>query len=681
MPIMPGGSSGAGAGSGLTSTDPSDASGLLNDTDPFSGDSPLTSDDLGSLSGAAPGLTSADGGETMPMMPGMGSGAGAGAASGLTDPSDASGLLSDTDPFTGDSPLTSDDLGSVSGAAPGLTSADEGEGMPFMPGTGSGAGAGQALSSTDPSDASGLLSDTDPFTGDSPLTSDELGSESGTAPGLTAAADGEGMPFMPGMGSGSGAGQALGVTDPSDASGLLSDTDPFTGDSPLTSDELGSETGTAPGLTAAADGEGMPFMPGMGSGSGAGQALGATDPSDASGLLGKDGEPWAEEEVPGEGEVGSLSGAVPGESVGADGMPFMPGMGSGSGAGQALGATDPSDASGLLGEDGEPWAEPETTAGDEIGSADGAQAAAAESEPAEEMPMMPGTGAGQAASQQGDERSDASGLLAAQTQPWTGGDEEHSEEVGASNGAAAAVGETALGAAAAAALLGAGAALAAAAPAEQEQAIAEQSPVEEAALAEPVAAAEEEYEYDDGFDEEEDGAGHEHDANRVPVIGADASDDDLSGWDLAGAAADAALFTLGAWANRRRRGEDETFARTVSTEQDAWLGEDADLPDAGEEADALPTAGTWRPNRDFSGSGESRLMAGGGTMMRSAMPPKDYDPVAAAEAAAAAAEAEEAERQAALEAEEEEKRKRAPADLLTQDPDMWGSPKTDWDAL
>jgi hypothetical protein len=410
--------------------------------------------------------------------------------------------------------------------------------------------------------------------------------------------------------------------------------------------------------------------------------VGVTDPSDASGLLGKDGEPWAEEEAPGEGEVGSLGGAAPGLAAADEGesMPYMPGMGTGSGAGQAVGATDPSDSSGLLSADGEPWAEPETTAGDEIGSSDGAQAAAAESEPAEEMPMMPGMGVGQGGSgQQGDERSDASGLLAAETQPWIEGEPEHSEEVGANNGAAH-VGETALGAAAAAALIGAGAALAASAPAEQEQAAAEQSPVEEAALAEPVAAAEEEYEYDDGF-EEEDGAGHEHDANRVPVIGADASDDDLSGWDLAGAAADAALFTLGAWANRRRRGEDETFARTVSTEQDAWLGEDADLPDAVDEADALPPASTWQPKRDFSGSGESRPMAGAGTMMRSAAPPPDYDPAAAAAAAAEAQEAEEAERQAALEAEEEEKRKRTPADLLTQDPDMWGSPKTDWDAL
>jgi hypothetical protein len=667
----------------------------LTSSDPLADEDGLPADaDLA----ASPGLDSAADDST-PMMPGMGSGAGAGQALTSTDPSDASGLLDDTDPFSGTSPLTSDDVGSLSGAAPGLGAEDEG--MPMMPGMGSGAGAGQALGSTDPSDASGLLSDTDPFSGTSPLTSDELGSDTGAAPGL--GAEDEGMPMMPGMGSGSGAGQGLASTDPSDASGLLSDTDPFSGTSPLTSDELGSDTGTAPGL--AADGEsvgsdGMPYMPGMGSGSGAGQAVGSTDPSDASGLLERESAPWSEEGLPGEGEVGSLAGAAPGletggdplaqeeaatapgEAVGSDGMPFMPGMGSGSGAGQALGATDPSDASGLLGDEGDPWAEPENTAGDEIGSADGAQAAAEPvgSEPAEEMPMMPGMGAGQAGGQQGDERSDASGLLAAESGPWTEDDEEHAEEIGASNGASAV---------AEAAWAGAGAALAAAAPVEQEPAVAgeaaaEELAVEETAAVQPVAEAEEEYEYEDGFeDEEELGLGHGHEGNRVPVVGADGSDDDLSGWDLAGAAADAALFTLGAWANRRRtRGEDETFIDMVSSEQDAWLGADADLPDAEEEADGLPAATTWRSNRDFSATPESRMMSGGGTMMRrSAPPPADYDPVAAAEAAAAAAEAEEAERQAALAAAEEEKRKRAPADLLTQDRDMWGSSKTDWDAL
>jgi hypothetical protein len=271
------------------------------------------------------------------------------------------------------------------------------------------------------------------------------------------------------------------------------------------------------------------------------------------------------------------------------------------------------------------------------------------------MPMMPGMGAGQPGNQRGDERSDASGLIAAQSQPWTEGDEQRSEAVGVSDGAAA-DGE--------AARLGADAALAA---------------------AEPEATGEEAYEYA-GFDddgEEEEGVDHEqreHDDNRVPVVGAGGSDDDLSAWDLAGAAADAALFTLGAWANRRRSREEETFGRIVSTEEAAWLGDDASLPDAEEEADGLPAA-TWRPNRDISGSSEPRLLSAGGTMLRSAPPPKDYDPVAVAEAAAAAAEAEEAERQAALEAEEEEKRKRAPADLLTQDRDMWGSPKADWEAL
>jgi len=417
------------------------------------------------------------------------------------------------------------------------------------------------------------------------------------------------------MGSGSGAGQALTSMEPSDASGLLGKTDPFSGESPLTSDELGSETGAAPGLSA--EGESLPFLPGMGSGAGLGQTLGATEPSDASGLLADESEPWAEERT-----------------------------------------------------------------ADEIGSADGARAA--EAAPAEGMPMMPGTGFGQAGNQQGEERSDASGLLAPESGPWTAGDQDRSEEVGANDGALAAAAE--------AAWLGASA-LAAAGVAERDRARSEAPAVEEAAAAEPAASepvrpTEEGHAYaglgEDEGEHYESVPEPEPDGDRVPVVGADGADDDLSGWDLAEAAADAALFTLGAWAHRRRRGEDDIDARIVSTEQDAWLGEDADLLSADEEADGLPAA-TWRPTRDFSGAGESRLLTAG-TMRRSAPPPKDYDPVAAAEAAAAAAaaaaaEAEEAERQAALEAEEEEKRKRTPADLLTQDRDMWGSPKADWDEL
>ena len=434
------------------------------------------------------------------------------------------------------------------------------------------------------------------------LESSPLSDDGDLADGLTGESDlptESSMPLMPGSSAGSGLGSPSLSSEPSDASGLLSDTDPLSSESPLTSDELGSLSGAAPGLSSAGDG--------------------ASDGT---------------------------------------GMPLMPGMGSGSGAASQASGSEPSDASGLLGDEEEPWAESGASAGDEIGSADGAEAAA----PAEQMPFMPSVGgAGQAAAPHTEEPSDASGLLAEADQPWTAGEAQHSEEVGSGNGAVAA-------GVASAALVGAGAAFAA------------------GGLGADDAGYEEGAEYGDDESEfaefvEQDDAEHEA-IDRVPVVAAEGSDDDLSGWDLAGAAADAALFTLGAWATRRRggEGEDEVSARIVSTEHEAWLGEDAALPSVGEEADALPGAATWRPTRDLGGSAaEAARMSSG--MLRSAAPPKDYDPVAAAEAAAAEAEAAEAERVAAEAAEEEEKRQRTTADLLTQDRDMWGSPKADWDAL
>lgn len=268
---------------------------------------------------------------------------------------------------------------------------------------------------------------------------------------------------------------------------------------------------------------------------------------------------------------------------------------------------------------------------------------------------MPGTGGtGQAAAAQAEESPDSSGLLVEHDDSWTEGEQEHSEEVGSDEGAIA-VGV------AEAAWVAAGAAVAeAGSSAEAEAEYEEQS--------EPEAFEEEEPEEPDGVP-------------RVPMIGADGSDDDMSSWDLAGAAADAALFTLGAWATRRRGADDddEVFARIVSSEREAWLGEDAALPSVDEEADGLPGAVTWRPNRELGGPAESARVSSG--LLRSGAPPKDYDPVAAAKAAAEAAEAAEAERVAAQEAEEEDKRQRSTADLLTQERDMWGGPRPDWDAL
>ena len=473
-----------------------------------------------------------------------------------------------------------------------------------------------------------------------------------------------------------------GLTSPNLTSGDPTGLDDETG-LPNTEDQsaLG---GTDPALSGASDesaaGDGMPYMPGMGGG--AGSSL-ASEPSDASGLLGGE-EPFSSDSPLTSDDLGSLSGAAPGAGVGdeaaaGDGMPYMPGMGGG--AGQTS-TSDPSDASGLLGDESEPWAEPESTVGDEIGSANGAEAATA----AEEMPFMPGTGGlGQAGAQGAEERSDASGLLAEADRSWTEGDEEYAEEIGSSNGAAEAV---------QAAWIGAGAAVAAAGLAEGDDAGHEELPApggaeqEFSAFVDPGGTEEQGVELEqeaverEVVEQESVEAEYHHDdggADRVPVIRADGSDDDLSGWDLAGAAADAALFTLGAWANRRRgRGEDdETLARAVSREQEvAWLGGDAESSEVDEEDQDLLGAATWRPVRGLGGSGESApipLRA-----LRSARPPKDYDPEAAA---AAAAETAEAERVAVQAAEDTEKRQRSSADLLTQDRDMWGTPRPDWDAL
>ena len=643
----------------LTSSDPALADDAGDDLSSPSLDSSPLGDETGDAS---------EGG--MPYMPG--SGAGAGSPSLTSEPSDASGLLGDTDPFSTTSPLTSDDVGSDTGAAPGTSAADDGlgaDGMPYMPG--SSAGAGSPSLSSEPSDASGLLGDTDPFTTTSPLTSDELGSDTGAAPGTSAADEGlgaDGMPYMPG--SGAGAGSPSLSSDPSDASGLLGDTDPFSSTSPLTSDELGSETGAAPETSAAESGlgaDGMPYMPA--SGAGAGSQTSSSDPSDASGLLEGESEPWAESEQSASDELGSADGATPvaavgaaEEGLGADGMPYMPA--SGAGAGSQASSSDPSDASGLLEGESEPWAESEQSADGEIGSTDGAAAVPAE---AEEMPFMPGTGGtGQAAAAQAEESPDSSGLLVEHDESWTEGEQEHSEEVGSNEGAVA-VGV------AEAAWVAAGAAVAEAGSSADDEA-------EYAERTEPDGAQYEVAEFDEPESYEEEP--EEPDGvPRVPMIGADGSDDDMSSWDLAGAAADAALFTLGAWATRRRGADDddEVFARIVSSEQEAWLGEDAALPSVDEEADGLPGAVTWRPNRELGGPAESARVSSG--LLRSGAPPKDYDPVAAAKAAAEAAEAAEAERVAAQEAEEEDKRQRSTADLLTQERDMWGGPRPDWDAL
>jgi hypothetical protein len=532
--------------------------------------------------------------------------------------------------------------------------------MPIMPGMGGGAGAGSSTGG-EPSDASGLLGGRTPFSGSEPVTSDALGSHTGAAPNLDeneklpevtstppAAPAESPMPIMPGMGGGAGAGSSTGG-EPSDASGLLGGRTPFSGSEPVTSDALGSHTGAAPNLD---ENEKLPEV--------------ASEP--------------------------------PAASSGSDGMPFMPGMGGGAGAAATTGG-EPSDASGLLGREMEPWTGTESTAGDEIGATDGASPGPQETaqEPAaapaagEQLPFLPGAGAGgagQSASRDA-ERSDSSGLLSEGAQAWEEGDMARSEEVASSNGAVPVGAVLGDWAGAPVTEPDTGSAPDSAEPELVQQAEAEPEAELEEHSGEPVGA---EYALEEaGYAIGEAAVpaerhGHEYADGavvRAPVNGSDGSDgsdDDLSGWDLAGAAADAALFTLGAWATRRRRGgdDDEDFGG-VSREKDAWLGEDAALPTAEDEFDGLAAA-TWRPVRRPGGSADAAAELSGGRL-RSAPLPEDYDPVAAAEAAVARAEAEEEERLAAKDAEEEEKKERTTADLLTQDPGMWGAAPADWDAL
>jgi len=422
---------------------------------------------------------------------------------------------------------------------------------------------------------------------------------------------GEGLPMMPGAGSGAGAPSSLG--EPSDASGLLGGTDPFSSSSsmPLVSDELGSPSGAVSRL-ANTDEAGLPF---------------------------------------------------------GEGLPMMPGAGSGAGAPSSLG--EPSDASGLLGNEVEAWAEPASGALEEIGSPDGAKPVAglaADGVP-DEMPFMPEMGG---VSQPGgagreEERSDASGPLAGEELPWQESDEAITGEVGSADGAASArFAEPAF----------AGLPGVEAAPEVDSQVVSAESgnaQVESDARVQAGRSGGGEHEYAQT-------PGHQPAGSGEAVVVGVGGQDGLSGWDVAGAAADAALFTLGAWAARRHGGDedDEAYADIVSSEQEAaWLGEGASLSEADDEADALlGGVSIWRPVRGALGSADGAQSYRG--TLRSARPPQDYDPIAAAEAAAEAERAE-ARRVEAQDGEDDAKGQRSTADLLTQEPDMWGLPRRGWD--
>ncbi|MEU6174063.1 hypothetical protein ABZ832_19345 [Streptantibioticus parmotrematis] len=595
-----------------------------------------------------PGGTGTAGG--MPMMPGMGSGGMP--TAGATDPSDASGLLdSDAEPWTGD-PNVADTIGGKGAQAggegldglptdeeaeafPGETGTNEGQlagsgGMPMMPGMGS--GGMPTAGATDPSDASGLLdSDAEPWTGD-PNVADTIG-------GKGAQAGGEGLDGLP--------------TD--------EEAEAFPG-------ELGTEEGES-----ASGAGGMPMMPGMGGAGAAGNQSG-NEPSDASGLLEPDAEPWTGDpavsddmdggtEAGGEG-LGLPSGeeaeAFPeGVMVGSDGLPIAPAAPTASPMPAAL--TDAEE---------EPAA-PTATAG-------GAG-----------MPgMMPGT----ASAGREEERSDASGLLAPDAQPWSpeaepGGDR---PVVGAQDG----VGEGEL----TVALVGAAAGVASVAAwgagvpeddAERDEhrrhhddgaavvllPFAEEEDDAPAASGEvygpadpaggdpqaagpvPPVAADAEAEAEADSSEDDDPYQRELPDDQVALTPPGESDaEDTTAWDAAGSSFVPLLWSVPA--------EDEQEVRApgyASEDEATWTG---GAPVDGE-ADG-PRLSTWRPSR--------AAPAAPGEPVLSAVPLRSFagDPSLLAAEPAAQEPVEDEEDGA-----EEEQPGRGIADLLVQEGDTWGSAASD----
>ncbi|MEV6546745.1 WXG100 family type VII secretion target [Streptomyces sp. NPDC051665] len=342
--------------------------------------------------------------------PDTGLDSGAGTGDGIGDLGDVAGLdtSGDATPYPGDlSGLDGTGLDSTGLDGTGLDGAGLGDlgldsldpsaldaalnptAFPGLTGLG-GLGSG-GLGSADESSLGGLSTADPTAFGDTGLD-DGLGAltgsglDSGLTDGLSAdslapsqLATSSGMPYMPGMGGGMGAGGAGLSSEPTDASGLLDASgDPWEGEALTGGDEVGSDLGTAAGgegLTTA----GMPYMPGMGGGMGAGGGSrdGVNERTDASGLLDPSTQPWNADEESGDDEVGSLTGAAPG-------VPYLPGMGGmGTAGGGRDGVSERTDASGLLDPSTQPWNADEESGDDEVGSLSGA---------APGVPYLPGFG-------------------------------------------------------------------------------------------------------------------------------------------------------------------------------------------------------------------------------------------------------------------------------------------------
>ncbi|MEU7496705.1 hypothetical protein AB0B52_06405 [Streptomyces griseofuscus] len=490
------------------------------------------------------------------------------------------------------------------------------------------------------------------------------------SPALDGLSEGEqglgtgGMPMMPGMGAG-GMPQS-GAPDRSDSSGLLdSEAEPWSGD-PSVADEIGGRGADAGGdglglpLDEEAEGSalgmggmnGMPMMPGMGGGGPAAQ--GTTDPSDASGLLDPEGEPWTgepgvPEEITGGAGAGGEGLALPepteGVMIGSDGLPIAP----------------------------RPTAAPMAPLADdeETGAAVASEAEAAEAGAAlagDAAPAMPGMmpGAGAPATGARDERSDASGLLTPDAQAWTPQAEADGERpvVAAREG----VGEGALPAALLGAAAGATAAAVAGSGLGSGTAGATEEPAERrhrrrheddaAALVVLPAGG------DDTAQQPGEGRPDEPDQPEllddhvVLAPAAETEAEDTAAWDSAGASFVPLLWSV------PTEDEEEVLAPGYATEDaSTWSG---GAGATAEEADG-PRLSTWRPNRSGpTGPGEMvvpavrlRSFAGDPSELTAELPPQDP---------------------ALGETEDEEEPaqpSRGIADLLVQEGDTWGTAASD----
>ncbi|MER8184557.1 hypothetical protein [Kitasatospora sp. NPDC094015] len=481
---------------------------------------------------------------------------------------------------------------------------------------------------------------------------------------------GAGMPFPPGLGGGAQP-TATGSGERSDASGLLEqNAEPWAGTSDL-GDDLGSRLGTVAGgegltlpgahepLAAGLGGAGMPFPPGLGGGAQP-TATGGGERSDASGLLEQNAEPWTGTTDTGDdldSRLGTLTGGegltLPGahEPLAADlagaGMPFPPGLGGGAQP-TATGNGERSDASGLLEQNAEPWTAEADSGTSEAGTAAGGEGLTlpTEHEPAAldgaGTPYLPSSGTGAQPTATGSgERSDASGLLEENAEPWTAEADGGTSEAGTVTG----------GEGLTLPFLPAQTAPAQAAPAHER----ERDRRETAALVLPVAEAAALWGADaaaaDPGDtpEEVPASGGEPEpvavqmAGPVAVLPVVGEEDPGAAWDVAGAA-----FAPLLWAASAEEEADVTAEGPATADEGTW----------GAAATAEPSFATWQPNRTGEAAATPASVALAGAAL--ACSTEDIAPDPEPEPAEA----------------EEEAPVRGAADLLVQERDLWGASDT-----